>query len=197
MSLAYRILWYISWPFLSLVLPRRSYGRENIPEGPVLICANHASKFDAFFIIYAAGPKHHIHFLTKEGVFRVPIVAAIMRGVGMIPVEQTGNATQAVKSAMRRLKEGRVVGIFPEGARIYRDEDSVAKTGAVRLAVRMGVPIVPVYIPRKKRYFRRNLVVIGKPYTIDMDKKTAKPEDYDRLTDELMETIRLLGAEKQ
>ena len=191
----YRLLWYISWPFVSLWFPRRSYGRENIPEGPVLICANHSGYSDPFFIIYAVGTAHRLYFMAKAELFRIPVIAFFMKGLGMVPVDRN-NATAGVRAAMKYLKAGHKVAIFPEGARIFTEEESVSKTGAVRLAVRMDVPVVPVYIPRNKKVFRRNLLVIGKPYRIEADKKTAKPEDYERLTDELMEKIRLLGEEK-
>jgi len=101
----------------------------------------------------------------------------------------------AIKGAMRLLKDGKKVGIFPEGTRVST-EDGEAKSGAVRLAARMGVPIVPVYLPRKKRFLRFNRVAIGAPYLVELDKK-ATPEEVERAAEELMEKIRKLGGEDE
>ena len=64
-----------------------------------------------------------------------------------------------------------------------------AKHGALKLAERSGAPIVPVYIPRKKRLFRRNTVVVGEPYYINHERKKLTTEEYDELAAELMRKI--------
>ena len=72
----------------------------------------------------------------------------------------------AIKQAMKYLKEGEKVLLYPEGHRIHesRGEQGEAKNGAAMLAVRCGVPILPVYVPEQKPWFRRTTVVIGEPY---------------------------------
>ena len=192
----YRVLWYITRPILSLPYPRRSYGRENMPEGAALVCANHSSALDPFLIAYSAGVTHPIRFMTKVELFRIPVIAPILRALGMFPVDREGGGAMAVKGAMKYLKAGDKVGMFPEGTRVSSEEESAAKNGAVRLAAKMGVPVVPVYLAREKKLFRRSLLVIGVPYRIEVDKKTVKQEDYDRLAAEMMEKIRVLGEKR-
>jgi len=197
MSFAYKLAWLISWPFVSLVYPRRTIGRDHRPgPGAYLVCANHSSAIDPFLIAYSLGAKCQVHFMAKAELFRIPIVGAVLRAVGIFPVDRKGGGAMAIKGAMKFLKDGEKVGMFPEGTRIRTEEESEAKTGAVRLAARMGVPIVPVYLPRKKRILRLNRVIIGAPYLVELDKKPT-PEEVERAAEELMEKIRALGGIEQ
>jgi len=193
MKWAYALIWLLTWPFVNLIYPRRTFGRENVPgPGAFLICANHSSMIDPFLIAYSMGPGCQIHYMGKVELFRIPIIASILRGIGIFPVDRQGGGAMAIKGAMKLLKEGEKVGIFPEGTRVHT-EDGEAKTGAVRLAARLGVPIVPVYLPRKKRILRLNRVAIGTPYMVELDKKAA-PEEVEQAAEELMEKIRNLGG---
>lgn len=193
MYLVYLFFLLITYPFVSLVYPRRTIGRENRPgPGAFLICSNHSHALDPFFIAYSMGPGRQLHYMGKVELFRVPVVGTILRAIGMFPVDRQGGGAMAVKETMRLLKGGKKVGMFPEGTRVSTEEASEAKTGAVRLAARMGVPIVPVYLPRKKRMFRFVRVVIGAPYSVELDKKPT-PEDVERAAEELMARIRALG----
>ena len=157
-----------------------------------MICANHSHALDPFLIAHSMGPRCWIHYMGKAELFRIPVVGSILRAIGMFPVDRQGGGAMAIKGAMKFLKDGEKVGMFPEGTRVHSEEESEAKTGAVRLAARLEVPIVPVYLPRKKRKFRRNRIVIGAPYIVELDRK-ATSEEVERRAAEMMEKIRLLG----
>ena len=73
------------------------------------------------------------------------------------------------------------------------EESTEAKTGAVMFAVRAGVPVVPVYIPRKKHWFRFTRITVGEAYYPDVPARRSTPEDYQRAADELMRRIYALG----
>ena len=158
-----------------------------------MICGNHSSAIDPFLIAYSMGWRCQIHYMAKAELFRIPLIGFILRAIGMFPVDRQGGGAMAIKGAMRLLKDGEKVGMFPEGTRIRTEEESEAKTGAVRLAARLGVPIVPVYLPRRKKFLRFNRIAIGAPYLVELDKKAA-PEDVERAADELMAKIRQLGG---
>jgi len=190
----YQFLWLISWPFIGLVYPRKTIGRENIPEGAAIVCANHSSAIDPFLMTHSLGRGTHLRFMAKVEIFRVPIIGPLLRAAGIFPVDRKGGGAMAIKGAMKLLKSGEKVAMFPEGTRVSTDEESEAKVGAVRLAAKLDVPIVPVYIPREKRLFRRMRIVIGAPYMVEVDPKTAKSADYEVLAGEMMEKIRLLGT---
>jgi len=148
---------------------------------------------DPFLITYSMGAKCQIHYMAKAELFRIPVLGSLLRGIGMFPVDRQGGGAAAVKGAMKFLKAGGKVGIFPEGTRIHSEEESEAKTGAVRLAARFEVPVVPVYVPRKKRLFRRNHIAIGEPYFVELERRPS-PEEVEAAANLLMEKIWALGA---
>lgn len=196
MNFIYKLCYSILYPFISLRYWHRVTGRENIPEGAALVCANHSSMSDPILVAFALTKAHQLHFMAKIELFRIPVLGSILRKAGIFPVDRSKTDVTAVKTAMKYLKSGEKVGIFPEGKRVAEDESGDAKSGAIRLAMRTGAPILPVYVPRTKRPFKRVNIVIGKPYNIELDKKSASAEDYDRCAAELMDKINGLRMEK-
>ena len=193
MKRGYRFFWHLTRPIVSLIYPRVTHGRENFPhEGACLVCGNHSSGLDPFMVAYSIGIRSQIYFMSKAELFRVPVLGFFLKTAGMFPVDRKHGGAAAMKQAMKLLKSGEKVGIFPEGMRVMKEEESAAKAGAVRLAARMQVPIVPVYIPRKKKLFRKNHMVIGAPYVLALD-KTASAEEFEAAADDLMRRIRELG----
>jgi 1-acyl-sn-glycerol-3-phosphate acyltransferase len=182
----------------TLLLPLyriKSIGRENIPEGPVLICANHSSNLDPLFLSFALGIEHHPHYMAKIELFRIPVVSSVLRGIGAISVDRKRGDIGAVKAAMKYLKAGEKVGIFPEGHRIA-DDGGAAKRGAVQIADQMRVPILPVFIPRHKKPFHTYTIAVGAPYLVNPERAKLTRDDYDRLSAALMEKITQLGNKR-
>ena len=117
--------------------------------------------------------------------------------MGVFGVERGKSDVAAIKQAMKYLKEGEKVLLYPEGHRIHesKGEQGEAKNGAAMLAVRCGVPILPVYVPEHKPWFRRTTVVIGEPYMPQVASRKGTAEEYDAITADLMERIRKLGEQ--
>ncbi len=114
------------------------------PSGAYIIAANHVSYLDPMilFSIFVRKTHRKIFFLTKDDVTR-PLGARLSNYLGMIPVELHGDKSKALDPAIQKLQEGNVIGIFPEGRRNTEKELQKGKTGAVRLALASGVPIIP------------------------------------------------------
>jgi 1-acyl-sn-glycerol-3-phosphate acyltransferase len=188
--------WYKILNALSRVFfPYSVTGREKLPRGRALVCANHSSNLDPVLLPLAAGAENKIHILGKIQVFRIPLLGKILRKVGMLSVDRDANDVAAIRQITSVLKNDEKVAIFPEGHR-YKDETPhEANSGVIRFAALCSAPLVPVYIPRKKRFLRRTRIVIGDPYFINAERKKLGAEDYSALTAELMEKIRRLGAE--
>ena len=168
MRTVYAILYCIIFPFFNLVHPCRAVGRAHIPEGGVLVCANHTAASDPFFLVFAFRLKHQDRGKADVG---------------------------AIKQAMKFLKGGEKVLLFPEGTRIKDGGAGEAKTGAAMLAVRCGVPILPVYISEKKKWFGRTPVIIGEPYYPVTAGRRATTEEYHAIADDMMARIRALKAQ--
>lgn len=192
----YRVLLCILWPFFNLYHPTLVSGRENIPEGGALICANHTSLSDPVFVVVAFGLKYHIHPMAKADLLRMPVLGPLLKGAGIFGVERGKADLGAIKTAMSLLKKGNYVLMFPEGKRIKEGDDAEAKKGAAMLAVKMGVPVVPVYVPSKKRAFRPVRIIIGESYYMKAEGKRATSAEYAIFADELMEKIYSLGEGK-
>lgn len=189
----FRILYTIIWPFYKVARPLRVVGRENIPEGPVVICGNHTSWDDPFCVVFAFGRKYPMRAIAKIQLMRIPVIGWALQKAGVFGVDRGNADIKAVKTALKTLKDGNRLLIFPEGTRVHEGEAVEAKTGAAMFATRTGVPMMPVYIQRKKKLFRPNVVVLGKPYMPEFAGRKPTPDELDMISNDLMERVRKLG----
>lgn len=123
---------------------------KRLPSGPIIVISNHTSYADGVLLALACRRLgRSLRLLATSGVFRTPVLGTVARRLGFIPVRRGDvTALHALDAAAEALAAGEAVGIYPEG-RITRDPErwpERAKTGAVRLALRSGAPIVPVAI---------------------------------------------------
>lgn len=150
LGLAYRFAVAIVWPFMRLFVRWDVRGAESVAgiDGGLIVAPNHTSWFDppvvAFALWQADQPPR---FLGKESVFRVPVLGRIIAAAGQIPVyRETADASSAIRAALAALSQGECVVVYPEGT-ITRDPDlwpMSGKTGAVRMAVLSGRPLIPM-----------------------------------------------------
>ena len=181
----FNLIYSVVVPVMRLFYPIRSKGKENIPDGPAVICANHSNLVDPILAATAFGKRNFMHFIAKLELKSVPVIGWLLGKAGVCFVDRGHSDIGAMRSMMRYLKRGEKVFIFPEGTRAGEDNMVEAKTGAVRLASKLKVPIVPVYIPRRKKLFSRVQLLIGKPYTVS----GANHDEYEDLADGIMERI--------
>ena len=131
-----------------LELTRRAVPDAELPHGPVIVVANHTSFADGILLaLVGRRLGRSLRLMATGGVFRSGLVGPVVRRLGFIPVLRgTESAAGSLEAAATALAAGEAVGLFPEG-RITRDPQhwpERSKTGAVRLALRTGAPIVPV-----------------------------------------------------
>lgn len=191
----YSVLYWIVCFFFSLVHPVRSVGREKLPEGGALLCGNHTCMSDPLCVVFAVGHKPQCRVMAKEELMKIPVLGWILKKVGVIGVARGKADVGAIKESIKALKNGEKLLLFPEGTRVEEGGEGAAHTGAAMLATRTGVPIVPIYIPRKKKWFRRTAVAFGEPYYPRFEGRKPTPEDYERISTELME--RIYGLKEQ
>ena len=190
MNLFFRVCFCIAWPFFNLVYPTFQYGRENVPHGAAIICANHISCADPVMLAIGMGIKVNPRFMAKEELMKVPVLGKVVKWLGAFGVKRGQSDGKALETALEALCSGDKLMIFPEGTRAKKGKEVRAHSGAVRLAYESGVPLLPVYIPERKRLFRRNTVVIGKPYYIE---HLENYEQAARAAEQLLENIYLLA----
>lgn len=189
MNKLYAVLYPIVWFFFKLARPWKAVGHTELPQGGALLCGNHTGLSDPIYVVLAVGHKPQCRVMAKAELLRVPVLGFILKHAGIIGVERGKADVGAIKTAMRVLKNGEKLLMFPEGTRVEEGEEGDAHTGAAMLATRTGVPLVPIYIPRKKGWFRRTTIVFGAPYVPEYEGKRPTPEDYRAISAELMRRI--------
>ena len=186
---AYSISYCILNAVTRLLWPFRTYGKQNKPQGAALVCANHQSNLDPVLLAAAFGMKTQLRFMAMKDLFDIPVLGKWMTAMGAFPIDRGEADITAIRTAMKYLKDGEYVMMFPEGTRVLPEESVAAKTGAVRIAGKLQVPILPVYIDSTHKLFHFSRLYIGKPYTPEA---AHTKEDYERLSRELMDHIHAL-----
>lgn len=181
--------------FVYIVFRFEIVGRENLAEeGGVVVCANHRSNWDPLFVALAC--RRPIHFMAKEELFESALGNWFFRAVHVFPVRRNANDMSAIKKALSIVKNGEVLGMFPEGTRGKDGHTANAKAGVTMIAIKAGGVVQPIAIKGKPRPFHRVRVVIAPP--IQYDRKALGKldhEDYNRMAGEVMAVIRKMYKE--
>lgn len=193
MKTVYAIVYCIAFPFFNLFHPSKAIGWENVPEGAVILCPNHTRISDPLFVVFALGLRHRPQVMAKAEALRIPVLGWLLKKAGVFGVERGKSDVSAVKHAMKCVKSGDKLLLFPEGTR-HRDGtlDEDGKAGAAMISLRTGTPLLPVYIPAEKKWFRRTPVVFGKPYLPEAKDRRGSSEEYKAIAKELMSRIAAL-----
>src|SRR5215207_8730124 len=127
----------------------RRLGREHIPEGGVVLAANHRSFLDPFAI--GCCIRRPIYFVAKQELFRNPLVGWFLNCLGAFPVRRGDADEESVHTALTLLERGSAVVVFPEGTRIRAGSLGAPKRGVGRLALQSGAPVAPIAITGSER----------------------------------------------
>ncbi|MDZ7799524.1 MAG: lysophospholipid acyltransferase family protein [Trueperaceae bacterium] len=139
----------------------RIEGTAHLPrEGGMVLAVNHFSGWDPPMV--GVSVPREISFMAKKELFVSLPSRLLFRGLHAFPVDRSANDIGAIKEALRRLQQGRAIGIFVQGTRHRRDAEAL--DGAAFLAQRGGVPLVPAAIHREGRRFR---VRFGEPFRVE------------------------------
>ena len=184
------IIRFVILTYCRIVYRLKVIGLENVPkEGAVIFCGNHRTYLDPPAIVVTAG--RHMRFLAKEELRKNPLFAFLGFVFDGIYVKRDAKDITAMKEAMKTLKAGECVGMFPEGTRNGLEKnDGKMKSGACYMALKTNALIVPIGIKGEAKPFKRTTLVYGKP--IDFSKKYDLKEDKEaaeKATEELKEAI--------
>lgn len=129
-------------------------GLENFPrEGAVILAANHVTNFDVFPMQFSV--PRVIFFMAKSESFKNPVMDVLIRNLSGFPVQRGEKDQWAMDHALKILRHGQTLGMFPEATRSKGSGLKVAKTGTAKLAIEAGCPIVPMAIVGSDRFFKR------------------------------------------
>lgn len=185
-----RIIIKFLYKILSKIIYRvEVIGKENLPkEKAAIICPNHVHFLDGPTLI--ANSKRKINVLAKEELFKNKFLSNCLRMLGMYPIKRGSADIEAIKVSLKILKNNELLMIFPEGTRNGMAKGVKPKNGAVVMAIKAGVPIIPVGIIGNFKPFRKITIKIGKPIDYRSYKDKVKDKELmTKLTEELMKEI--------
>ncbi len=180
--------------FCNIIFRIKVEGIENVPlNESFIMCANHKSNFDALMIGISVPVE--FSFMAKEEVFKIKPYGRLLRSLNAFPVKRGKGDIGAIKASMKVLSEGGRLVIFPEGTRSPKGAMNEGKGGAVLIAIKSKVNIIPVGIEGSYKLFSKMTVRIGEP--IDLSENYDKKVDTETITDivdnRLMPTISKLA----
>ena len=198
----YFLVGVLSWPVVHGLYRLRAEGQDNLPrEGGYVLAANHTSNLDPWPLGLPLWPKRFLRFMAKSELFWWPLGPTIT-AAGAFPVRRGERDAEAIATAVELAREGHVVAMFPHGTRqrkgLVKKFQPKAHTGAARIALEAGVPLVPAAIAGTDRLLRlgRLQVRYGQPIPLDdlgaLDDSEASRVATERLMaeiDRLQETL--------
>ncbi len=178
-------------PVMNLLMSKKWEGLEKLPAGGFIAAPNHCTEIDPLVVGHMLyNQKRMPHFLAKAGLFKVPVLGAVLRSTKQIPVERsTAGANRSLQLAKEVVNEGGAIIIYPEGT-LTRDPElwpMKGHTGAARMALESGIPVVPMahwgaqeVFPRyAKRFYifprKTSRLVVGDP--VDLSAFAGRPLD--------------------
>lgn len=202
--LTYGFLKKVVNAFIQIILPYKLIGKEKVQDGACVLVGNHYRIWD--IVHMACTTKEKVHFITKQELYKSKFLGHLCDIVEAIPVSRDGQDAKAVMTALRYLKKGEKISMFPEGTRNRTDADLLPlKGGAALFAIKARVPVYPVMCLRKTRFFRRTKIVVGDGFELsEFYDKRMSAEDYaaaeNVIRDKMLETkngyIQMLAEEK-
>jgi len=159
-----RFLLYIP---LGIMHPTFIKGRKNMPKGKAILSCNHRSNWD--IALYVLNTPRKTNILAKKELFKNKLFGAILRNFGAISIDREANDINAIKKCFKVLKEDEKLFVFPEGTRLKNEEDILGeiKSGMTMIAIKTKTPIVPMWIERKPKLFRKSVYYIGEPFELE------------------------------
>lgn len=189
------------WPAYAVIavvnpffFPLTIKGRENIPrKGAFIAACNHISNFDPPLVSYAV--RRPIYHIAKKSLFTNKFVGSLLFSVGAFPIKREGSDVSAMRECLRKLKSGQPLALFPTGTRVVGDEAISAKAGVGFLAVKGGVPVIPLQIsgtdqvmPKGSRRIQNHpvTIIIGQPIIV------GPSTNYEEIAADILQKITAL-----
>lgn len=196
MTRFYRVFHLILTPILRLLFPLKVHGLENVPKDrPVVLCANHAHAMDPCLICIAFPRQVKIRIMAKKELISIPVVGWLLRKLGAFPVDRGNSDLTAIKTAIKSIRDGAHLLVFPEGTRVSHEGEVRAHRGVVMIAMRTGAPLLPVYVGKKHKFLHLTHVAFGEPFEPKTETRHGTAEEYQECADEVMRRAYALGRE--
>jgi 1-acyl-sn-glycerol-3-phosphate acyltransferase len=169
---------------------------DKIPsDGACMVCLNHISLFDPIVILSCI--RRPIRFISKQELMKIPVIGSALKYMNVIPIKRGSGDMGALKASFKTLNDGEVLGIFPTGTREKKNPNAPVKPGVVLIALKTGVPVIPVHIDASYRLFSKVTVNVGD--AVDLSKYEGRKLTCDERTEAaeyIYSSIKALGDAK-
>jgi len=211
MNWSYRLGWIFFRTLFATYLPTRFLHAERVPvTGPVILVSNHASFIDPPLV--GAGFNRMVNYLARDTLFKVPLLAGLLRRWQVVPVDRGGGGA-GLKAILDRLLGGGIILLFPEGTRTRDGRLQPAKPGVGLTVIKSDAPVVPVRVfgtfeaygrhlrwPRPRRltvHYGRVLDFAALRYEAKTCSKPRLKEIYQEVAGEMMAAIARLDTKEE
>ena len=188
----YMLIALLSWPLLYLLFRLRARGREHLPDGGYVLAANHNSNFDPWPLGLPLFPRRYLRFMAKSELFWTPF-KQFATAAGAFPVRRGQADAEAIETAVQLAREGHIVVMFPEGTRrtkgMRKKYEAKAHTGAARIALEAGVPLIPAGIVGTDRLGRLAQLRVEYGAPVPLDDLAGREDAPQVATERLMAAI--------
>lgn len=191
----YRVVRVITTIWLHVIMPVQYHHPERLKgETPFVVIANHQHALDPFVLAYPV-PSQCV-FLGKKELAKNKLMAKFLYNMHCIPVDRHNGDMEAMRACMKTLRNKKALVIFPEGTRHHEGQMEQIENGTALIVMRGKVPLIPVYLDRKLRLFRRTHAWVGEPiFYDDLLAEGVNNETCEKLNERMRETFRKMIRE--
>lgn len=195
MNRFYRVVHAVARPVVRLLFPWTVTGLENVTgtEEKLVLCPNHPSAWDPVLICLALPGDFPISIMAKKELIDIPVIGKIIEKLGAFGVDRGHSDLNAVRKAIKTVRDGNALLLFPEGTRSLYEGQVRPKGGVTMIAMRTGAVMLPVYVGGKKRIFHRTNIIFGTPYRPTTATRHGTAEEYQSFADEIVRRAYALG----
>lgn len=186
----------LAWVAVRLFIPVRYHGQEKLRgrKGPFVLISNHQHALDP--VVLALCVREQCVFLAKKELAANGFLRWMFRQLHCILVDRHNSDMEAMRACMQVIRDGRVLVIFPEGTRHHEGQMEQIENGTSLIVLRGGVPLIPVYIDRPLKLFRRCNAWVGEPIGYgDLLEQGTNRNSCEALNERMRETYRKMIAE--
>ncbi|MDO5027078.1 MAG: lysophospholipid acyltransferase family protein [Tissierellia bacterium] len=184
----YKIVYILVWPIIKFIFFFKTENKpQDLPQGKLIICANHISFMDPFILAMSFGKQ--VHFIAKKELFTNKLLAYLLKSLGAIPVDRKNLDLHAIKTSVKVLNDDKYLGIFPEGTRVKEVKRENIKNGISYIALRAEADILPIEIKGRYIPFTQIKAVFKPMIKIEDYKHLDKRTSYDKIAQDVYNSI--------
>ncbi|PMC82668.1 lysophospholipid acyltransferase family protein [Anaerococcus hydrogenalis] len=184
----YRFIYFLIRLIVTPIYRIKVHGIENIPKDQkYIICANHKSLLDPVFVALAVN--RQVHFIAKKELFEIPILKSILKKLKALPAQRDGKDLSVLRDSIKLIKEGKILGIFPEGTRVKEIKRENIKDGAGYIALKSKTDILTIEIISSYKPFCKTDLYIKNPVKVENFKEYKSKDAMEKLMDETYEKM--------